>query len=222
MKPGTKPQGKVKIKWSSNFAYAIGLIATDGCLSGDGRHIEFTSKDQGQVENFKKCLKAKQRITKKARGGEVEKRYYRIQIGDVLFWQFLESIGLTPAKSKTMGKINVPSEYFFDFLRGLHDGDGTFYSYFDPRWKSSFMFYLEFISASPKHISWLREELKERLGVWGHVTKDGRKLTGQLKYAKKESLVIIKSMYKRINGVYLVRKKLKIQKALGIIGHKLG
>ena len=29
-KPGPKPKGYVNTKWSSDFGYAIGLIATDG------------------------------------------------------------------------------------------------------------------------------------------------------------------------------------------------
>jgi hypothetical protein len=34
------------IEWSPRLAYAVGLIATDGCLYGDGRHIAFISKDE--------------------------------------------------------------------------------------------------------------------------------------------------------------------------------
>lgn len=47
-----KPKGKVKIEWNENFAYAIGLIVTDGSLSIDGRHINFTSKDLEQIQNI--------------------------------------------------------------------------------------------------------------------------------------------------------------------------
>ena len=39
-----KRLSKIKIKWSSKFAYAMGLLATDGNLSKDERHIDFTSK----------------------------------------------------------------------------------------------------------------------------------------------------------------------------------
>ena len=157
----------------------------------------------------------------KARGGEKEKRYYRIQIGDVLFWNFLKSIGLSPAKSKTIGKVAIPSKYFSDFLRGSHDGDGHFYSYWDPRWKSSFMYYVCFSSASLAHIEWLRDELRKRMSVRGHITKASKKVCYQLKYAKKEGLKVIKVMYKS-KGVFLPRKKLKIAKVLGIMGLKLG
>ena len=33
------------MKWGSDFAYVVGLITTDGSLSKDKRHIDFTSKD---------------------------------------------------------------------------------------------------------------------------------------------------------------------------------
>ena len=52
-----KPLNKTKIKWSPDFAYAVGLLTTDGSLSKDGRHISFTSKDLQLAKLFKKCLK---------------------------------------------------------------------------------------------------------------------------------------------------------------------
>src|SRR3989344_5404579 len=142
----SKPKNKVRINWSPNFAYAIGLLTTDGNLSPDGRHIELTSKDLEQLENFMKCLKIQNKIGQKI-SGFTKRKTTRIQFGDINFYKFLLSIGLMPNKSKTMGRIQIPDAYFFDFLRGHFDGDGTFYSYWDPRWKSSFMFYTVFISA---------------------------------------------------------------------------
>ncbi len=215
-KRGTKPKGQVKIEWSPNFAYAIGLLASDGCLYNDRRHMSLTTKDLEQAENFKNCLGLSVKIGKKSRGKEQEKKYYHVQFGDVLFYKFLESIGMTKAKSKTIGDLKIPKKYFFDFLRGLFDGDGHFYSYWDPRWKSSFMFYVCFSSASLAFIKWLQSELHNRLKINGHITKAHIKLCYQLKYAKKESLKILKRMYQD-NAVHLSRKRLKIEKALGIV-----
>src|SRR3989344_2092153 len=111
--------GKVNLSWSGNFAYAIGLIATDGNLSPDGRHINLTSKDEEMVLNFKGCLSVNNKIGKKSRGGDLtNKKYFVIQIGDNNFYDFLLSLGLTPAKSKTIGPLKIPSVYFKDFLRG--------------------------------------------------------------------------------------------------------
>ena len=46
----------IELEWSSDMAYAVGLMATDGHLSIDGRHLDLTSKDVEQLENFKKAL----------------------------------------------------------------------------------------------------------------------------------------------------------------------
>ena len=217
---GIKPKEKVKRGWSSNLAYAIGLLTTDGCLSSDGRHIDFTSKDRDLIKLFLNCLGIKNKIGYKT-SGYSGRKCTRVQFGDVIFYKFLLGIGLTPAKSKTMSDLDIPDKYFFDFLRGHFDGDGTFYSYYDPRWKNSFMFYTVFISASKSHIDWLRDKIYSKLKVRGHITQDGNKSTYQLKYAKKESLKIIKKIYYSSKIVCLRRKLLKIRKALGIIGIQL-
>lgn len=216
-KRGPKPMGKVKIKWSANFAYAVGLVVSDGCLYNDERHISLTTKDLEQAVNFQKCLGINVKFGRKGSGSQKDKIYYHIQFGDVKFYQYLESIGITKAKSKTLGAIKIPDEYFFDFLRGTFDGDGCFYSYWDKRWRSSHMFYVEFVSASEKHILWLREQISNRLNIFGHITGDIKKgVIFQLKFAKKEALEIIKKMYYTPRVVCLSRKKLKIRKALKI------
>ncbi len=218
---GIKPKGKVKIKWSSDFAYAIGLIATDGCLYNDKRHISFVSQDRDLVQMFKDILGLDVKIGMKShkRGGI--KKTPHIQFGDVLFYQFLESIGLTSAKSLTIREVKIPKKYFIDFLRGCFDGDGSTYSYWDPRWRSSFMFYTGFASGSMPFLRWLRMEIFSRLKINGHLTEGKRKSCNQLKYAKKDSLILLKSLYYKGVKSYLIRKKLKIDRALAIVGEKI-
>ncbi len=211
-----KPKNKVKIKWSPEFAYAIGLLTTDGNLSSDERHFDMTSKDKEQLENFMRCLNIRNKIGIKTSG--LGKKSFRIQFGDVNFYKFLLNIGLMPNKSKKIGAMDITDRYFFDFLRGHFDGDGTFYSYMDPRWKSSFMFYTEFISASKNHIDWLRVKLFSRLKMRGHISKAKKNSAYQLKYAKAESLKLMPKMYYDKQVVCLSRKRLKIRKALRIIG----
>lgn len=211
-KRGVKPKGKVKIKWSSKFAYAVGLLVTDGCLYKDGRHISLTTKDLEQAQNFKKCLGLNVKIGKKF--SSTKNKCYHVQFGDVLFYKFLLSIGITPAKSKTIGRIDIPDKYFFDYLRGCFDGDGTFYSYWDKRWKSSHLFYLEFVSASLKHISWLKKNLLSYLNIKGYLNNNNQISIFKLKYSKKEAMKIINKMYFNPKAVCLSRKRLKIEKAL--------
>ena len=215
-KRGPKPKGLVKIEWSANFAYAIGLLVSDGNLSPDGRHIIFTSKDIEQVENFMVALNI-DRYVGFSLSGYNESRTPRVQFGDVLFYNFLLSIGLMPNKSKIIGEVAIPPEYFFDFLRGTFDGDGSVYSYFDPRWKSSFMFYTTFASASKTHILWLQAEIYKHLRISGHISKAVKNSAFQLKYAKSDSLLLWKRMYLNTEVLYLIRKHLKIKEIMRII-----
>jgi hypothetical protein len=211
--------------WSPGFAYAIGLIASDGCLINDGRHIDLTSKDKDQIKALVHCLGLEHlKIGIKNRGQYNQS--YRVQWGDVVFYNFLLKIGLTPKKSLTLGELDIPDQYFLDFLRGSFDGDGSFYSYFDPRWKSSFMYYLAFTSASPDHVAWLRETLERLLKVKGHISKtirneEKRHSIYSLRFAKKEALVVMRAMYSTSCPKHLARKKLKIEAALGIVGLSL-
>jgi hypothetical protein len=213
-----RPLGKVKIQWSPGFAYAIGLLATDGCLSSDGRHIDLTSKDEEQILNFRTCLSLQNKISKKSSGSEKEKKYFHIEFGDINFYGFLNEIGLTPNKSKTMPGLLIPPDYFFDFLRGSFDGDGCFYSYWDPRWLSSYMFYLTFNSASKIHIDWLQAMVHSNLNIKGHISKSMNDPTYKLKYAKAESLKLLPKMYYNERVVCLSRKRQKIEAALKVIG----
>ena len=201
--------------WTPELAYVVGLLTTDGCLINDGRHIDLTSKDIEQLENFNMCLGKNARISKK-KSGFSKRIYYRVQISDAGLYRFLLSIGLSPAKTKIMKEIRVPDDYFFDFLRGHHDGDGSFYSYYDPRWKSSFMFYLSFISASADHIIWLQKHIKKLLQIEGSLSLPQSSSVWQLRYAKSDSLKILRKMYFSKNVVCLSRKRLKIEKALGV------
>lgn len=118
-KRGPKPYGKVKIEWSPAFAYGLGLIASDGCLSPDGRHINFTSKDLELVQRFLEAFNIQVAVGMKSRGRGAPKQYYLVQFSDVLFYNFLLGIGLSSNKSKTIKEINLPPGLFFDFFTWL-------------------------------------------------------------------------------------------------------
>src|SRR3989338_8655274 len=158
-------QTNKKIYWNSKFAYVVGLIATDGNLSKDKRHINFTSSDIQLINTYKLCLNKSNSITLNSFSERTKKQSYKFQFGDVGFYDFLMRIGLYPNKSLTIDKINVPNKYFRDFLRGHLDGDGSIIFYKDkyntdknPKYVYDRLF-VYFISASIKHVIWLQKNI---------------------------------------------------------------
>jgi len=147
--------------WTADLAYVVGLTTTDGSLSKDGRHIDFTSKDKELIEIFAKILKLKNKIGSKYRGEDHSNFCYRIQFGNVEFYRWLLKIGLTTNKSKILGSLKISRKYLADFLRGHLDGDGYTSSFYDSKWKNSYRLYTSFMSASLPHIVWLRETINK-------------------------------------------------------------
>ncbi len=209
-----KPSNRIKTAWTNNLAYIVGLLTTDGNLSKDGRHISFTSKDIQLIKTFKKCLGIKNKIGLKTSGFS-DKKYPHIQFGDITFYKWLMEIGLTPHKSKTLGELKIPDKYFFDFLRGHFDGDGCCYSYWDKRWHSSFMFYLNFISASEKHVLWLKYKIEKLLKI-KVILRTEKGPIYAIRFAKTDSRILISKMYYKKNLPCLLRKYKKVNKILKI------
>ena len=216
-KRGPKAKTLINTQWNANLAYAVGLLATDGCIGKDGLWVDLTSKDKEQLENYNKCLGINVKIGIKNKSSP--NKAWRVQMKNKLFYEFLVSIGFTPQKSLTIERIDIPDKLFFDFLRGCFDGDGYTFSYWDPRWKSSFMIYTGFVSASKPFLLWIREEVEKRIKINGHITSAKKKnVYYQLKYAKHDSLKLLKCLYKSKDAIYLKRKRLKVDRSLATIG----
>lgn len=203
-----KPLCKISTQWSSNLAYITGLITSDGNLSSNGRGMTFVSKDVQLIKTFTECLGISPKVSLKKSGFNPNKKYYFVQFTDINFYNFLLSIGLTPRKSLTLGPLKIPQKYFVDFARGCFDGDGSIYSYMDPRWANSHMFYISYASASKLFIHWFRDQFSNLVGIHGHISMTRNML--QLRFAKKESLVLIRKMYYNKQIPCLERKREKI------------
>ena len=207
----------ISTQWSKNLAYAVGLIVSDGNMSPDGRHVTFTSKDFDLIQQFLLALNIpSHHVGRKSRGRELEKKYFVVQIGDVNFYRFLLKIGVMQNKSKILQEVRIPKNIFSHFVRGEFDGDGTSYSYYDPRWKSSHMIYTAFVSASPIFLAWLQKRLADDYAVHGKISAIANRVQ-QLRYAKKASRKLFRMMYKNADNIYLKRKYLKLSEALAIL-----
>lgn len=199
-------KNKVELDWNDNFAYVIGVIATDGNLSPDLRHICITSKDYEMVLNCRKCLKIKNKIGKKARGKEKEKKYFILQFGDVNFFEFLLKIGLTPRKSKTISELKIPRIFFSHFFRGCLDGDGSLSISSHPESKHD-QYKLRICSASKKFLEWILKSCKENFKVsGGSISKIDDSSVYTLRFGKSDTIKILGFIYSK-NVVCLSRKR---------------
>ncbi len=202
--------------WTSALAYAVGIIATDGNLSGDGRHLSIPSKDIDLLECLRRCLGLTNRIGQ-ARSGH-GRIYYKLQWSDRGLYDWLEGIGLTPAKSLTLGALAVPNEYFADFFRGCIDGDGSIITYTD-RYHAAknarYVYerlYVRIVSASCPFVTWLRSVVHAITGAKGDLTvrrpsHPQHHPIWSLRYAKKESLRVLGWMYYAPDIPCLARKR---------------
>ncbi|MBI4974799.1 MAG: LAGLIDADG family homing endonuclease, partial [Candidatus Omnitrophica bacterium] len=193
------------IPWTSDIAYAIGLITTDGNLSKDRRHISLTSSDEQLLQTFKRCLHLENRIG--PAGGKSKKQCYKVTFGSTRFYNQLLKIGLMPNKTFNLSSMKIPKRYFADFLRGHMDGDGSIIHYVDKhnKYKEKIYtydrLYITFRSASFPHIKWIRQCIKNALGIngslsgWKSRKNDNRKVMWTLRFCKTDSLVLLKYLY---------------------------
>lgn len=209
--------------WTSELAYAVGLLTTDGNLSGDRRHISLRSSDPQLLATFRQCLNLTQsgQIVQTKRTGWAKKPSFRVQFGNVQLYRWLVKIGLHPAKTHTLGELYIPDVYFADFLRGHLDGDGSITTYRDtyntfkhPKYVYTRL-YVSFLSASKQHVDWIRSKISALFGIQGYVNSYSRK--GELlratmwkaRFAKKASLKLLARLYYR-EGVPCLERKRRI------------
>lgn len=198
---------------TAESAYAIGLMATDGCLSPDGRHLSLTSKDLEQVITVRRIFGVRANPGTVKRGQIPNKAYHRIQWADVCLYRALCSLGMTANKSKTLGKVIIPAEYFWDFLRGCIDGDGSLGQYSHPQSRQP-QSRLRLTSASEDFVMWIHAEIALRIPeVRGWISKHNSVYT--LNFGKRDCIAILERMYYAEDVPTLARKRVIAETILG-------
>lgn len=196
----------------------MGLIATDGCLYGDGRHIAFVSKDEDLMRILLDCVD-RSHIRYRREESEYGGWAFRAQFSHAHLYRWLLTIGLMPRKSLVLGGIEVPDDHLMFVIRGLLDGDGTVYTlihapthrtYREYRYERLWTF---FNSASRRHVEWIRLRLAGALGIAGYIEefeREGHKNPMyRLKYGNVASLVLLPAIYEEQHVPRLERKWLK-------------
>ena len=203
------------------MAYAVGLVATDGNLATGTRRVSLVSKDVEQLQTFLRCVKLDATI-RRARAGS-GRFYYPVQCAHGRLYDWLVRIGLTPAKSATLGVLDIPREYFRDFVRGYIDGDGSITTYADrshtfknPTYVYTRL-YVSLVSASPRFLEWICRAVRVLTGATDSMTvrrAAGKRDLWQLRYAKADSLRLLRWMYYAPDVPSLTRKRVVAEKFL--------
>ena len=201
-------------RWTAELAYAVGLIATDGNLSPKRGALSITSNDVDLLEAVRSRLDLRARI--RPHPGGYGHRCHRLIWHDCVLYEWFLTIGLTPAKSLTLGPLAVPDEYFADFFRGCIDGDGSIVTYVDryntfksPAYVYTRLF-VSIVTASRRFAEWLQATIRRLRGASGSLTvrrSAGKRDLFCLRYAKGESLSILRWMYHRPGVLCLERKR---------------
>ncbi len=187
--------------WSSEMAYVLGLIITDGCVSKTGT-VSLSINDLELLEKVKKVLNSAHNIS----ASRHQKGLYYFHFAREKLAHDLETLCVIPKKSLIVKFPKVPQEYLSDFIRGVFDGDG---SVFFNKCRINFPLRAKFVSGSEDFINSLENNLTNlgmpKRTIYKQKTKNGWNY--MFIYEHTDSLKLFDIIYKNTqNGLFLERK----------------
>jgi hypothetical protein len=208
------------LDWSSNLAYAAGLVATDGFLT-TRNVVGFSSTDLELVETFLRCIdrpiryktvEPERQVGNAGLGIRARKTLYIARCSDPLLYDRFLDAGITPRKSLSLGPVEVPPHYFFDLVRGLLDGDGSVMSLTAAPHGNASEYRLRrlrlaFYSGSQVHLEWLHSRFAE-YGIRGslHIAKRNGHALYHLIHSDRAAETILTTIYEDPRAPRLERK----------------
>lgn len=185
---------------SRDFNYFLGLLATDGCVTGDRVVLDFSESNKELLDYWNEFLSNKCNITK-----SIHKIYkvtqYRIAFRNQEICDYLGSFGIVPRKT-----YGLTLKYIdWDVLRGIIDGDGCVLSRNNDTTVS-----IGITSGSKQFLEQISKFYLDN-GIKSYLKESNRNLntTYYLYVHKTEDIIkIYKNLYKNAH-FYLKRKKLK-------------
>lgn len=187
--------------WSTEMAYVLGLIITDGCISGAGT-VSLCINDRELLEKVKKVMGSEHNITV----SKHQKNLYIFHFARENMVRQLGTLGVIYKKSLVVRFPDVPEDYLPNFIRGVFDGDGSVF--FEKR-SRLFPLRTNFVSGSKDFIDGL-EKCLESLGmpartIYRQKTKNA--WSYKFAYCHRDSIKLFNILYKNTqNGLFLERK----------------
>lgn len=189
--------------WSSEMAYVLGFITADGNIQQvkKGYHVHIACDDYDIIEKIRACLETSTPIRKKYRfNGKIS---YSLRFSDKKIYYDLLKLNITPRKSLTITPPIIPKKYFWDYIRGFFDGDGSVCLK-----KATYPSRLVTIFYTGSHslAVFLFENIKKHLDNYsGSILKVKNKNAYKLYFGQKNSEIIFHNMYNNAT-IFMQRK----------------
>jgi hypothetical protein len=198
------------IQWSSRIAYLLGLIASDGSLERNTNRVNFANTDYELIEYVMDITRdfienSKSKPYPYNPGGN-NKTIWQYKVNSYRYRKFLNEVGIINNKTYDAQELNIPDEYFFDFLRGFFDGDGSVTIGYSPTTKNNQVIRTCFAIKSKIFTEWLFKTIRRLTNINGGSVYCNKSDVWKIEFAsKKDNKKLYESMY--INPPYLKRKK---------------
>ena len=192
-------------------SWLLGLLMTDGCANEKEHFIKLSISDKDGAQlasqiigfgNIREILPE----TREYSGEKIQ--------GKLSLWSYtacsiqlvgrLGALGLTPRKTKTLAFPNISDIALPDFIRGLWDGDGSWY-------KSDNALIAHFGCASESFIHTLPAITSSITGSSAQVRSNHRKDFWQLSYGQKRAVTLARWLYYEPDLPCLERKRAIVQ-----------
>jgi predicted DNA-binding protein YlxM (UPF0122 family) len=116
--------------WSPDMAWVLGLLFADGNMEKSNPVFRLSQRSPDGLQKALNLMRSSHMIStqgKRSYKGVISGKIYSFKVWNKKLYSDLLNLGLTPAKSTEMKFPEVPQEYMNHFIRGLYDGDGSFY-----------------------------------------------------------------------------------------------
>ena len=155
--------------WTPVMAYVLGYITADGCIQNrsdrnrpNSYQVRITSKDKEVIEKIRNQIG--NMPIKNARPEPTRADRFYLTIYDSKFALSLIGLGLIPNKSKKLKPLNIPDNYFWHFLRGFTDGDGSIITVSDERTGNHSEWpMISWVGGARDFMFWLRDMISNKL-----------------------------------------------------------
>ena len=189
------------------MAYVLGYIFADGCIMKHRYRLKIASSEKNHLKKVLQAMESNYPILTDKKGIGRLPVYSGIVDSKKIYFDLVK-LGLIPRKSKVITFPNINGKYFFHFLRGYLDGDGSVYydkPHIDRGNKKYTRLNTCFTCGSSKFLNTIQKLISNKLKV--SQQKLSKNHTAfKLRYSTQDSLRLLKQIYKSDKFLKLNRK----------------